>query len=72
MSVKVYWDVEWECFDFNQNFSEIHPNDPIAYNGLALTRWQVIIWSNKDPAHWHIYASLGLNVLTHWPLGGFD
>ena len=27
-------------------------------NGLALNRWQAIIWTNADPIHWRIYAEL--------------
>ena len=28
-------------------------------NGLALDRWQAIIWINADTIHQHIYAALG-------------
>ena len=28
-------------------------------NGLALNRWQAVIWNNGDPIHWHIFAALG-------------
>ena len=28
-------------------------------NGLVPNRRQVIIWTNADPIHWHIYAALG-------------
>ena len=38
------------------------PKGPI--NGLALNRWQAIIWTNADPIHWHIYAALGGDELT--------
>ena len=34
-------------------------------NGLAPTRRQAIIWANDDPVQRRIYASLGLNELTH-------
>ena len=26
---------------------------------------QAIIWTNADPVHWHIYAALGGDELTH-------
>ena len=29
--------------------------------------WQVIIWNNADPIHWHIYASLGGDELRAGP-----
>ena len=29
------------------------------FSGLALNRWQAIIWTNVDPIHWRIYAALG-------------
>ena len=32
-------------------------------NGLALNRWQAIIWTNGGLGWWRIYASLGLNEL---------
>ena len=35
------------------------PATPGLYNGLAPNRQQVIIWTNADSIHWHIYASLG-------------
>ena len=28
-----------------------------------------MIWTNADPIHWHIYAALGGDEFTHWPLG---
>ena len=28
-------------------------------NGLASNRRQVIIWTNADPIHWRLYATLG-------------
>ena len=28
-------------------------------NGLAPNRRQAIIWTNADPIHWRIYATLG-------------
>ena len=28
-------------------------------NGLALNKWQAIIWANADTIPWRIYASLG-------------
>ena len=30
-------------------------------NGLALMRWQAIIWNKDVPVYWCIYASLSLN-----------
>ena len=33
-------------------------------NGLALSRWQAIIWTNADPFHWHIYVALGEDELS--------
>ena len=42
------------------------PNDNVsigADNGLAPIRRQVITWTNDDPVHWRIYASLGVNEL---------
>ena len=30
----------------------------VSYNGLALFRWQAIIWTNVDPVHRRIYAAL--------------
>ena len=35
-------------------------------------RQQDIIWTNDGLFHWHIYASLGLNELTHQPLGDVE
>ena len=26
---------------------------------------QAIIWTNADPTHWHIYAALGRDELSH-------
>ena len=26
---------------------------------------EAIIWTNADPIHWHIYAALGVDKLTH-------
>ena len=26
-------------------------------------RWQAIIWTNADPIHWHIYATLGGEII---------
>ena len=26
-------------------------------------RWKIITWTNDDPVHWCMYASLGLNEL---------
>ena len=34
-------------------------------NGLVPKRRQAIIWTNDDPVQRRIYASLGLNELTH-------
>ena len=38
-------------------------NNP-AYNGLAPSRRQAIIWANADPIHWCIYAALGGDELS--------
>ena len=46
-------------------------NDPLSIgldNGLTLNRQQAIIWTNADPIHWRIYASLGGDELNHLPL----
>ena len=32
-------------------------------NGFAPNRRQVIIWTNADTIHWHIYAALGVDEL---------
>ena len=40
----------------------------VSDNGLVPTRRQVIVWSNDDPVHWRIYASPGINELTHFKL----
>ena len=32
-------------------------------NGLVPARRQAIIWTNGDPIHWHIYATLGADEL---------
>ena len=46
--------------------------------GLVPNWWQAIIWTNADPVHWRIFASLGRNELRWvsdrlcmlwWPLG---
>ena len=29
---------------------------------MAPNKRQAIIWTNADPIHWHIYASLGVGV----------
>ena len=43
---------------FTVVFSKI-PIDSIgSYDGLAVNRRQAITWTNDDPIHWHIYASL--------------
>ena len=70
----------FKCFFLNANF-QMSNKIPLKYvprgvldnnvsigsnDGLASNRWQAIIWSNDDPVHWHIYASSGLNELTHW------
>ena len=34
-------------------------------NGLALNRWQAIIWTNADPIPWRIYAALAGDEYTH-------
>ena len=34
--------------------------------------WQAIICTNADSTHWHIYAALGGDELTHWFLGDLD
>ena len=35
-------------------------------NGLAPNMRQAIIWTNADPIHWRIYASLGGDELRLW------
>ena len=35
-------------------------------NGMALERRQAIVWNNDGLVYQRIYASLGLNELTHW------
>ena len=37
-------------------------------NGLVPNRHQAITWTNNDTIHGYIYASPGLNKLTHLPL----
>ena len=39
----------------------------VSDNGLAPTRRQAVIWTNDGLVYWRIYASLGLNDLTHMP-----
>ena len=41
-------------------------------NGLALNRRQAIIWTITHPIHGRIYAALGGDGLTHWPLGDLN
>ena len=38
-------------------------------NGFSPNRREAIIWTNDGIVHWRIYASLGLNELTHLPSG---
>ena len=64
----------WICVQIPLNFA---PNDPVdnkpdlvhAGDGLALNRRQAIIWTDSDPVHWGIYASLGLDWIT--PLNNY-
>ena len=65
--------LEWLILNFKTNFIEIcsfgsnwQYGGIGADNGLALNRRQAIIWTNVDMLYWRIYASLGLNELTHW------
>ena len=65
--------LKWKPFNFEQNFIEIFSLQSNrqylsigSVNGLAPNRRQAIIWSNDDPVHRRIYASPGVNELTHW------
>ena len=42
------------------------PNGLIDNNGSAPNRRQAIIWTNADPIHWRIYASLGEDELRNF------
>ena len=39
-------------------------------NGLVLSRWQAIIWTNDDPVPWRIHASPNLSVF--WGLSPYS
>ena len=63
-----------KTFEFKQNDTEIcslgsnsRYDSTGSDKGLVLNKWQAIIWSNVGMFYWHVYASLGLNVLT-WML----
>ena len=47
---KFHWN--WQCTSIGSG------------NGLAPNRRQAITWTNDDPVHWRIYASLGEDELT--------
>ena len=57
---------EWNVLYFDSNFTEVcslgsnwqQPSIGLDH-GLALNRRQAIIWTNADPIHWSIYASIG-------------
>ena len=62
--------LEWKCMSFALNLPEVcslgsnwQYSSIGSDNGLAPTRWQVIIWTNGGLVHWRIYASLSLNGL---------
>ena len=60
----------WNLMDFYSNFIEICSQGPNKQwdsigsdNGLALNRWQAIIWTNDGLIWWPIYALFGLDEL---------
>ena len=62
-----------KMIEFRFNLHWIFPQDSNwqyasigSGHGLAPNRRQAITWTNDDPVHWRIYASLGRNELTHW------
>ena len=47
-------------FEFHWSLKKKKKKSSIGLdNGLALNRWQVIIWTNADPIYERIYAALG-------------
>ena len=65
---------EWKVWSFDKNFTQVcswssnwqWPNIGLD-NGLAPNRRQAIIWTNADPNHWHMYASLwGDDLSRRW------
>ena len=58
MKIVVFWlTFHWNLFPILQlKYSSIGSD-----NGLALLRWQAIIWFNDGLVYWCIYVSLGLN-----------
>ena len=57
------WSKKWY---FDSNFTEVCSQGYSwkycsigSDNGLALIRWQAIIWTNDDPVRWCIYVALG-------------
>ena len=60
--------LEWKYTNFDYDFTEIcswgfdwqHSSIGLV-NGLALARWQAIIWTNDGLGYRSIYASLGLS-----------
>ena len=69
----IKWDFINEncCTYFDSNFTEVcswgsnwQKVSTGSGNGLALNRWQAIIWTNVDPVRRHIYPVLGGDELT--------
>ena len=59
---------QWKCGHFYQYFIEYCSvgsnwlkSALIKNNGLAPSRWHVIIWINDGPVYWCIYASVDLS-----------
>ena len=48
-----------KILEFRLNFTDIVPRGPIDNECLVPNRRQAIFWTNSDPVHRRIYASLG-------------
>ena len=64
-----------KIIEFHSNFIEIWSQDSNwqyasigSGNGLSPNRRKSITWTNDDPVHWRIYASLWGNELIMIPL----
>ena len=65
--------LEWKWNNYDSNVIETCPNESNwqyasigSGNRLAPIRPQAIIWTNADPIHWRIYATLGRGVESGW------
>ena len=72
---------EWNVLHLDSNFTQIcslRANSQYASinpgNGLAPNRRQAITWTNANPVHWRIHATVGgaeLNHMTHCAIFSF-